>query len=52
VLRRRHEWRSTAGIDYRVRPHSGPLLYEKMFDVPYAEFREATTAFVERHLAG
>jgi hypothetical protein len=34
------------------RPHPGPLLYERMFKVPYAEVRAAADAFLSRPPAG
>jgi hypothetical protein len=30
----------------RERPHPGPLFYERMFKVPYAEVRAAADAFL------
>ena len=32
----------------RQRPHQGPLFYERMFKVPYAEVRAAADAFLKR----
>lgn len=34
------------------RPHAGPLLYERMFNVPYDEVRAAADAFLNRPPAG
>jgi hypothetical protein len=34
------------------RPHEGPLLYERMFKVPYEEVRAAADAFLSRPPAG
>jgi LmbE family N-acetylglucosaminyl deacetylase len=36
----------------RERPHSGALLYERMFKVPYAEVRAAADSFLSRPRAG
>ncbi|MCK4343440.1 MAG: PIG-L family deacetylase [Phycisphaerae bacterium] len=51
VVCRRHEYRSVTGIDYTRPPHAGPLLYEHRFGVSFAEFREATAAFIAEHLS-
>ncbi|MBN2559422.1 MAG: PIG-L family deacetylase [Phycisphaerae bacterium] len=50
VLRRRHDRRRVAGIDYTVRPHTGPLLYEKQFGISFDRFREATAPFVSERV--
>ena len=45
-------WRRGFGVQrlapdrVRERPHAGPLLYERMFKVPYAEVRAAADAFL------
>ncbi|CAN7204127.1 hypothetical protein LJR219_000572 [Phenylobacterium sp. LjRoot219] len=41
LLRRGFGWQALAPARLEARPHAGPLFYERMFRVPYAEVRTA-----------
>jgi N-acetylglucosamine malate deacetylase 1 len=50
VVFHRHRCRVVRGIDYTMRPHPGPLFYEKRFGVSFEEFSDATAGFITHFL--
>jgi hypothetical protein len=51
LLRRGFCWQTLAAERVMARPHAGPLFYERMFKVGYAEVRQALDGALPEPLA-